>query len=245
MSTLLDFVPDLKKRGKNVWKGPCPRCGGDDRFQVKVPFENAPGGVFYCFGPNAGRAGCDWSGDGITFLHEYYGWSKSEAARELGVDIQFQNDQADEERKQARERERIRREQVQADRLRREWIRSEMTDEERKIYSMILDLPVRVKRARRQMDAIRDTYAPDAPKPSRSGSYALERMHGRHSVLQSLPPGARDKYRELFHEAQMTAEEEETMDQQARAFEEQVADRLALAGMSFSTSHTHAATTPS
>lgn len=230
MPTLLDFVPDLKRRGKNVWKGPCPQCGGDDRFQVKVPFENAPGGVFYCFGPSAGRAGCDWSGDGITFLHEYYGWSKSEAARELGVDISFVAGEADEKKKAARERERLRKKHVEADRLRREWLRSQMTDEEAAIYSMILDLPVRVKRVRRRMDALIDTYAADAPSPSSGSTHALERMHGRASILQSLPDPVRAEYERLADEAKMTRAEEEAMDSQARQFEEQVADRLALEG---------------
>lgn len=58
--------------------GPCPKCGGTDRFRVWPDHPSgAAGGKFYC-------RGCGWSGDGIAFLMEHEGMKYPEACRQLG-----------------------------------------------------------------------------------------------------------------------------------------------------------------
>ena len=58
--------------------GPCPKCGGEDRFRVWPDHPSgAAGGKFYC-------RGCHWSGDGIAFLMEQEGMKYPEACRQLG-----------------------------------------------------------------------------------------------------------------------------------------------------------------
>src|SRR5947209_7794879 len=72
------------------YSGPCPWCGGTDRFHVWPDARHLPGigtlGWYRCMGPKVGRRGCDRKGDGITYLEEYRGMSFREACGLLGID---------------------------------------------------------------------------------------------------------------------------------------------------------------
>jgi hypothetical protein len=59
--------------------GPCPGCGGEDRFLV-WPEQNGGGGSWAC-------RGCGGAGDAIQFLREFDGMSFHEAARAVGRDV--------------------------------------------------------------------------------------------------------------------------------------------------------------
>lgn len=61
------------------WHGPCPFCGGNDRFHV-WPDQNEGKGGFWC------RA-CNRGGDAINFLREKEGLTYQEACAELNIHI--------------------------------------------------------------------------------------------------------------------------------------------------------------
>jgi len=60
------------------YAGPCPFCGGRDRFRV-WPREGSTGGRYWC-------RGCRRTGDTILFLRELKGLSFKEACEYLGVE---------------------------------------------------------------------------------------------------------------------------------------------------------------
>jgi len=73
-------IPDLKKKTAKEWAGPCPRCGGEDRFVVWVD-------RWHCRGcERSGEAVS--SGDAIAFLREFENMSCPEAHGALGLDCQ-------------------------------------------------------------------------------------------------------------------------------------------------------------
>lgn len=81
---LLDFLPagSMKRVASSSggeWAGPCPWCGGRDRFRVwpEHPSGDA-GGRFLC-------RGCGRHGDGIAFLRERDGLSYVDACKALHV----------------------------------------------------------------------------------------------------------------------------------------------------------------
>lgn len=70
--------------------GPCPWCGGTDRFHV-WPDENfIPGlgalGLYQCMGQSAGRSGCGRSGDMVKYVQERRGMGFSDACVTLHID---------------------------------------------------------------------------------------------------------------------------------------------------------------
>lgn len=77
---LLDLIPDLKRigssRGGSEYHGPCPFCGGDDRFIVWPEQGNT--GRYWC-------RQCNRKGDTIQFLRDRDGCSFAEAKRQLGL----------------------------------------------------------------------------------------------------------------------------------------------------------------
>jgi len=81
---LLDYVPSFPSTSnqKRV-SGPCPWCGGEDRFVVFVD-EGEGKGAYKCF-DNPGR-GCGKSGDAIKFLREYHDLDWVEACEKLGFE---------------------------------------------------------------------------------------------------------------------------------------------------------------
>jgi hypothetical protein len=82
---LLDYVPEFSSmaRQKRV-SGPCPWCGGDDRFVVFVEQGDEGTGSYYCF-DNPGR-GCGRGGDAIDFLETYHEMDWAEACEALGLE---------------------------------------------------------------------------------------------------------------------------------------------------------------
>jgi hypothetical protein len=65
-------IPDLKKKTVKEWAGPCPECGGTDRFLVWVHRE-----AWHC-------RGCDETGDAISFLRKFEGHTCPEAHAAIG-----------------------------------------------------------------------------------------------------------------------------------------------------------------
>jgi len=59
--------------------GPCPGCGGNDRFRI-WPEDNNGEGSFWCRQPGNG---CGKGGDAIQFLREFRGLSYKQACKEL------------------------------------------------------------------------------------------------------------------------------------------------------------------
>ena len=53
------------------WQGPCPACGGDDRFHV-WPEQNEGKGAYWC-------RGCGKTGDNIQYLRDFCGLSFRDA----------------------------------------------------------------------------------------------------------------------------------------------------------------------
>lgn len=67
LPSLSEALPSLKKKTATELAGPCPKCGGDDRFYVKVET-----GKFRC-------RQCGWSGDVI----DYHCWRECKTIKEL------------------------------------------------------------------------------------------------------------------------------------------------------------------
>lgn len=79
MPEVLSFVPcreSFKSKSPCELAGPCPRCGGRDRFLVWP--KRPRGGAYLC-------RGCGAQGDGIEFLREFMGLSYLEACSALGL----------------------------------------------------------------------------------------------------------------------------------------------------------------
>ena len=76
MKTILDFYTSLTRKSAHEYCGPCPWCGGSDRFIVWT--NKGKGGQFYC-------RQCQEKGDGIAFLKKE-GLNFHEALRELHLE---------------------------------------------------------------------------------------------------------------------------------------------------------------
>jgi hypothetical protein len=61
------------------WQGPCPGCGGDDRFHV-WPEQNETKGGYWC-------RGCGKYGDNIQFLRDFEGMSFVDACNYLNIPL--------------------------------------------------------------------------------------------------------------------------------------------------------------
>ena len=66
---ILEYFSNAKRKTETEYSSPCPSCGGNDRFIIKIK-ENR----FWC-------RGCGVSGDEIQFLRDFYNMSFQEAAR--------------------------------------------------------------------------------------------------------------------------------------------------------------------
>jgi len=77
--TLLDLTPELQRTATTnggEYAGPCPFCGGRDRFRVWP--EEGPTGRFWC-------RGCGKHGDGLQLIRELKGLSFPEALKAWGL----------------------------------------------------------------------------------------------------------------------------------------------------------------
>jgi len=80
MSTnIVSFLPagQFKSKGPHELAGPCPQCGGQDRFIVR-PNEGATG-RYFC-------RQCGAKGDGIQYLRDFEGYSFAAACEAVGAD---------------------------------------------------------------------------------------------------------------------------------------------------------------
>lgn len=80
--TILDFLPgDAMKKAAGTrggeWHGPCPSCGGENRFRVQPKYRDT--GFFKC-------RRCGVSGDGIQLLRDFFGMPFKDACEAFGVD---------------------------------------------------------------------------------------------------------------------------------------------------------------
>ena len=85
--TLIEADVTLKRvssKNGGEYAGPCPFCGGTDRFRVWP--HASEGGHYKCFGPAEGRAGCGRAGDAIQYLRDRNGLSYTAACQALGVE---------------------------------------------------------------------------------------------------------------------------------------------------------------
>lgn len=67
------------------WQGPCPGCGGDDRFHVWPENGKEGEGSYWC-------RQCEKTGDAIQFLRDFEGLSFQEACARLGRDLPTNHD---------------------------------------------------------------------------------------------------------------------------------------------------------
>lgn len=74
-SSLAGRLKHVAATSGGEYAGPCPRCGGEDRFRVWP--DNGTTGRFMC-------RRCGWQGDGIQFVRDMSGLSYSEACRVVG-----------------------------------------------------------------------------------------------------------------------------------------------------------------
>ena len=77
MDNILAYLPAMKPKGPHEFAGPCPPCGGEDRFIVWP--DRPRGGAFLC-------RKCGASGDGIAFLMQRDGLTYAEACAALGLE---------------------------------------------------------------------------------------------------------------------------------------------------------------
>lgn len=77
MDNILAYLPAMKPKGPHEFAGPCPQCGGEDRFIVWP--DRPRGGAYLC-------RGCGSQGDGIQFMREIMGMSYPEACAALGLE---------------------------------------------------------------------------------------------------------------------------------------------------------------
>ena len=80
---LLGLLPDGwgKHKGCGEWAGPCPNCGGTDRFVVWPEHKSgAAGGRFLC-------RGCGAQGDAVEFLRVFQNLTYREACEALRLEM--------------------------------------------------------------------------------------------------------------------------------------------------------------
>ena len=79
MNSILTFLTSaMKAKGPHEFAGPCPQCGGEDRFIIWP--DRPRGGAYLC-------RGCDQQGgDGIQFMRKYMGMSYAEACAALEIE---------------------------------------------------------------------------------------------------------------------------------------------------------------
>ena len=72
LNTVQNLYSDLRKKTEVEYCGPCPWCGGDDRFIVRTDTNS-----FFC-------RGCPRKGDEVQFLRDFKGMKYVEACEYLG-----------------------------------------------------------------------------------------------------------------------------------------------------------------
>ena len=81
----LPLAGEIKSKGGGEYCGPCPSCGGRDRFILWPEHQSgAKGGRFLCWG-------CGVQGDAVAFLREFRGLSYPEACEALRIEPSRRN----------------------------------------------------------------------------------------------------------------------------------------------------------
>ena len=107
---ITDLLSGLSRSGTDEWTGPCPFCGGEDRFIVTENAGRDGRQLFWC--RDAPGKGCGRAGDAITLLQELEGYSFKEAKEYTGLDPADHDDlseavQTRRERQEARMRQQL------------------------------------------------------------------------------------------------------------------------------------------
>jgi DNA primase len=94
--SVIDSSVSNRTRSKfygSEYTGACPWCGGSNRFHVWPDCNDIPGigplGRFQCMGSKQGRAGCDRSGDMLSYLEQHDGLTFAQACQRLDIDPQL------------------------------------------------------------------------------------------------------------------------------------------------------------
>lgn len=104
MMTLLEIIPVELKHAASTnggeLMGPCPWCGGEDRFRVWP--EEGESGAFWC-------RQCDRKGDGIQFVRDWQGASYADARAALGLlpDSSYQHPKPMYQKRKSRKKPRL------------------------------------------------------------------------------------------------------------------------------------------
>lgn len=72
--------------GGKEYRGPCPKCGGNDRFGVWPQQDNGRGSFFCGRGKDGGGNGCGIGGDAVQYLRDVRGYTYQEACDCLGIE---------------------------------------------------------------------------------------------------------------------------------------------------------------
>jgi len=76
--------------GNKEYRGPCPLCGGTDRFGV-FPQQNDGVGSFFCGRQKGGGNGCGIGGDAISYLRQVRKLTYHQACDFLGIEAKGSN----------------------------------------------------------------------------------------------------------------------------------------------------------
>lgn len=99
MINLLDLYKDdapgkvFAAAGQKEHRGPCPVCGGTDRFGV-FPQQNNGAGSFFCGRQKGGGNGCGIGGDAIAYLRQVRKLTYHQACDFLGIEAKGGNKRA-------------------------------------------------------------------------------------------------------------------------------------------------------
>ncbi len=77
---------EARRASSRELHGPCPGCGGRDRFCI-YPQQNDGLGSYHC-GHGKGGNGCGKGGDNVQYLVDFHGLSFREAAERVGKELQ-------------------------------------------------------------------------------------------------------------------------------------------------------------
>jgi len=231
----------MTKVGKGEWTGPCPRCGGSDRFSVTAR-DQPGGGLFFCRGQSVGRKGCDWSGDIFTLLEETKGLDYCESREYLGLPPdEFCKEMGEDQKEQIRRKERAekRRKERQYQDWKRLvkmfWVKDRMTEEEMSEFRRLRQRPERVREARSALREYLTTHAEikadtSALQTDGSPSHPLKKqVSGRlykGPEWSRLPEKHLPEAKKLLQEARMTEAEIQEQKEKCEEFLQQVEERL-------------------
>jgi len=87
MFDLAEYIGDMTRKGATnggEYAGPCPACGGQDRFRVWPDHPKSDTGRYWC-------RQCETNGDGIDYLRTFEAYTFPEACEITGMDHKLDN----------------------------------------------------------------------------------------------------------------------------------------------------------